>query len=52
VLNNININFVFVAFNYSSDLPFKCELFEEIEIDVLNLIDITNTLRNVPNLNM
>jgi hypothetical protein len=52
VLNNININFAFIVFKYSSDLQFKGELSEEIKLNVLNQIDISNTLRNVPKLNM
>jgi hypothetical protein len=52
VFNNININFAFIVFQYSSDFDFKFELFEEIQLNVLNLIDIANNLRNVPKLNM
>ena len=52
VLNNININFAFMCFHYSSDLRFKFELFEGIPLNVLNLIDIANTLRNMPKFNM
>jgi hypothetical protein len=48
VLNNLNINFVFIVFYYSSDLQFKFELSEEIQLNELNLIDIANTLRNKP----
>jgi hypothetical protein len=48
VFNNLNINFVFIVFYYSSDLLFKFELSEEIQLNELNLIDIANTLRNKP----
>jgi hypothetical protein len=33
-------------------MEFKLKLFEEIDINVLNLIDIANTLKNVLKLNM
>ena len=52
MFNNININFAFIVFQNSSDFEFKFELFEEIQLNVLNLIDIANNLRNVPKLNM
>jgi hypothetical protein len=42
VLNNMNIIFVFVVFHFSSDLQFKSELFEEIQLNKLNLMIITN----------
>jgi hypothetical protein len=52
MLNNMNIIFSFIVFHYSSDLQFKFELPEEIELNVLNLIGITNTLINAPKLHM
>jgi hypothetical protein len=52
VLNNMNINFAFIVFHYSSDLQFKFELFEKMQLNVLNLIDVANTLTNVPKFNM
>jgi hypothetical protein len=48
VLSNMNIIFAFIAFYFSSDLQFKFELSEEIQLNELNLMDIANTLRNVP----
>jgi hypothetical protein len=48
MFHNMNINFAFVVFHYSSDLQFKFELFE----NVLNLIDVANTSTNVPKFNM
>jgi hypothetical protein len=52
MLNNMNIIFAFIVFHYSSDLQFKFELPKEIELNVLNLIGITNTLINAPKLHM
>jgi hypothetical protein len=52
MLNNMNIIFASIVFHYSSDLQFKFELSEEIQSNVLNLIDITNTLRNVVKFHM
>jgi hypothetical protein len=48
----MNIIFSFIVFYYSSDLQFKFELSDEIQLNGLNLIDIVNTLRNVRKLNM
>jgi hypothetical protein len=52
VLNKINIIFAFSVFHFSSDLRFKSELFEEIQLNKLNLIVVANTLIIVPKLNM
>jgi hypothetical protein len=52
VLNNMNIIFAFTVFYFSSDLQFKSELSEEIQLNELNLIVIANTLIIVPKLNM
>jgi hypothetical protein len=48
VLNNIYIIFTFTVFHFSSDLQFKSESFEEIELNKLNQITIANTLIIVP----
>jgi hypothetical protein len=48
VLNSIDIIFACMVFQVSSDLQFKCEFSEEIEINELNLIVIENTLIIVP----
>jgi hypothetical protein len=42
VLNNMDIIFVFIILYFSSDLQFKSELFEEIQLNELNLIVIEN----------
>jgi hypothetical protein len=52
MLNNMNIIFAIIVFHYSSDLLSKFELSKEIQLNKLNLIGISNTLRNVPKLNM
>jgi hypothetical protein len=52
VLNNMNIIFAFIILHFSSDLHSKSELFEEIQLNKLNLIVITNTLIIVSKLNM
>jgi hypothetical protein len=39
----MDIIFACTVFQVSSDLQFKCEFFEEIEINKLNLIVIENT---------
>jgi hypothetical protein len=52
VLNNMNIIFAFNVFHFSSDLQFKSELSEEIQLNELNPTDIANTLRNMSKLNM
>jgi hypothetical protein len=52
VLNNMNIIFPFTNFHFLSDLLFKSELSEEIQLNELNLKDIANTLIIVPKLNM
>jgi hypothetical protein len=48
MLNNVNIIFAFTVFNFSSDLQFKSELSEEIQLNELKLIVIANTLIIVP----
>jgi hypothetical protein len=52
MINNTNIIFTFTVFYFSSDLQFKSESFEEIQLNKLNQIAITNTLIMVPKLNM
>jgi hypothetical protein len=52
MLNNMNIIFEFIIFHFSSDLKLKSELFEEIQLNKLNIIVIANTLIIVPKLNM
>jgi hypothetical protein len=52
VLNNMNIIFSFSVFYFSSDLQLKSELFEEIQLNELHLIVITNTFLVVSKLNM
>jgi hypothetical protein len=52
VLNNMNIIFAFTVFHFSSDLQFKSELSEEIQLNELNLTGIANILIIVPKLNM
>jgi hypothetical protein len=44
----MNINFAFTVFQVSSDLQFKCEFSEEIQINELNLIVIKNIFIIVP----
>jgi hypothetical protein len=48
----MNIIFAFNVLYFSSDLQFKYELSEEIQLNKLNLTDITNILIIVPKLNM
>jgi hypothetical protein len=48
VLNNMNIIFAFIVFHFSSDLQFKSELSEDLQLNELNLIVIANTLIIVP----
>jgi hypothetical protein len=43
VLSKINIIFAFTVFYFSSDLQFKSELSEEIQLNEQNLIVIANT---------
>jgi hypothetical protein len=52
VINNMHIIFAFTIFYFSSDLQFKFELFEEIQLNELNLIIMASTLIIVPKLNM
>jgi hypothetical protein len=52
VLYNMNIIFAFTVFHFSSDLQFKSELSEEIQLNELNLTGIANILIIVPKLNM
>jgi hypothetical protein len=52
VLNNIHIIFAFTVFYFSSDLQFKYESSEEIQLNKLNQIAITNTFIIVAKLNM
>jgi hypothetical protein len=42
----------FIAFHFFSDLQFKFELFEEIQLNKLNVIGIVNTFIIVPKLNI
>jgi hypothetical protein len=44
----MNTIFTFTVFYFSSDLQFKSELFEEIQINELNLTVIAKTLIIVP----
>jgi hypothetical protein len=44
VLNNMNIIFVFTVFRLSSDLQFKSELSDEIQLNEQNLIVIVKLL--------
>jgi hypothetical protein len=48
MLNSMNIIFAFTVFQVSSDLQFKCEFSEEIQINELNLIVIKNIFIIVP----
>jgi hypothetical protein len=43
VLYNMDIIFAFTVFHLSSDLQFKFDLSEEIQLNKLNLIVIANT---------
>jgi hypothetical protein len=52
MLHNMNIIFAFNVFHFSSDMQFKFKLSEEIQLNELNVTAITNTLINVPKLNM
>jgi hypothetical protein len=52
VLSSMNIIFAFNVFHFLSDIQFKSELSEEIQLNKLNLIVIANTLIIVPKLNM
>jgi hypothetical protein len=45
---DMDIIFAFMVFHFSSDLPFKSELSEEIQLNELNLIVIANTFIIVP----
>jgi hypothetical protein len=40
----MDIIFAFNVFQVSSDLQFKCEFFEEIQINELNLLAIENNI--------
>jgi hypothetical protein len=42
MLSNMNIIFACTVFQVSSDLQFKSEFSEEIQINELNLLDIEN----------
>jgi hypothetical protein len=44
VLNNMNTIFAFTVFHLSSNLSFKSELSEEIQLNELNLIVIVNIM--------
>jgi hypothetical protein len=44
MLSNMNIIFAFTVFQVSSDLQFKSEFSEEIQINELNLLTIENSL--------
>jgi hypothetical protein len=48
----MNIIFAFAVFYFSSDLQFKFELSEEIQLNEQNLIVIANTFIIVPKWNM
>jgi hypothetical protein len=52
VLNNMDIIIAFMVLHFSSDLQFKSELSEEIQLNELNLIVIENTFIIVPKWNM
>jgi hypothetical protein len=52
VLNNMDIIFAFTIFHFLSDLQFKSESSEEIQLNKLNQIAKANTLIIVPKLNM
>jgi hypothetical protein len=44
MLSNMNIIFACTVFQVSSDLQFKSEFSDEIQINELNLLDIANTV--------
>jgi hypothetical protein len=44
MLSNMNIIFACTVFKVSSDLQFKSEFFEEIQINELNLLTIENSV--------
>jgi hypothetical protein len=48
----MNIIFTFMVFHILSDLQFKFELFEEIQLNEQNLIVIENTFIIIPKWNM
>jgi hypothetical protein len=48
MVSNMNIIFACTVFQVSSDLQFKSEFSEEIQINELNLLDIANTVIIVP----
>jgi hypothetical protein len=48
VLNSMDIMFACMVFQVSSDLQFKCEFSEEIQINELNLLAKENTFLVVP----
>jgi hypothetical protein len=48
MVSNMNIIFACTVFHVSSDLQFKSEFSEEIQINELNLLDIANTVIIVP----
>ena len=44
MLSNMDIIFACAVFHVSSDLQFKSEFFEEIQINELNLLTIENSV--------
>jgi hypothetical protein len=44
MLSNMDINFACTVFQVSSDLQFKSEFSEEIQINELNLLTIENSV--------
>jgi hypothetical protein len=44
MLSSMDIIFACMVFHVSSDLQFKCDFFEEIQINELNLLAIENTV--------
>jgi hypothetical protein len=48
MVSNMNIIFACTVFQVSSDLQFKSEFSELIQIKELNLLDIANTIIIVP----
>ena len=48
MLSNMNIIFACTVFQVSSDLQFKSEFSEEIQINKLNVLAIENTVIIVP----
>jgi hypothetical protein len=44
MLSNMNIFFACTVFQVSSDLQFKSDFFEEIQINELNLLTIENSV--------